>query len=58
MVIAGLPTQAARTDEARGLIHWGFDAWDSQPLFARGQHRCRDTGAAGQRKPGCIAGTT
>lgn len=37
MVIAGLPTQAARTDEARGFIRWGFDAWDSQPLFARGR---------------------
>ena len=36
LVIAGLPTQAARINEARSLMKWGFDAWQSKPLFARG----------------------
>jgi serine-type D-Ala-D-Ala carboxypeptidase (penicillin-binding protein 5/6) len=36
MVIAGLPTQEARLREARALINWGFDAWQSRPLFKAG----------------------
>ena len=36
LVIAGLPTQAARINEARSMMKWGFDAWQSKPLFARG----------------------
>ncbi len=35
LVIAGLPTQAARIDEARSMMKWGFDAWQAKPLFAR-----------------------
>lgn len=37
LVIAGLPTQAARINEARSLMKWGFDAWQAKPLFARGR---------------------
>jgi serine-type D-Ala-D-Ala carboxypeptidase (penicillin-binding protein 5/6) len=37
LVIAGLPTQAARINEARNIMQWGFDAWRSKPLFARGK---------------------
>jgi serine-type D-Ala-D-Ala carboxypeptidase (penicillin-binding protein 5/6) len=37
LVIAGLPTQAARISEARNMMQWGFDAWQSKPLFARGR---------------------
>ena len=37
MVIAGLPTQAARISEARDLMQWGFDAWEARPLFAKGR---------------------
>jgi serine-type D-Ala-D-Ala carboxypeptidase (penicillin-binding protein 5/6) len=36
MVIAGLPTETARLQEARALINWGFDAWQSRPLFKKG----------------------
>lgn len=37
LVIAGLPTQAARISEARNIMQWGFEAWQSKPLFARGR---------------------
>ena len=37
LVIAGLPSQAARINEARNMMKWGFDAWQSKPLFARGR---------------------
>lgn len=37
LVIAGLPTQAARINEARNMMNWGFEAWQSKPLFARGR---------------------
>jgi serine-type D-Ala-D-Ala carboxypeptidase (penicillin-binding protein 5/6) len=37
LVIAGLPTQAARINEARSLMQWGFDAWESKPLFSGGR---------------------
>ena len=37
LVIAGLPTQAARINEARNMMKWGFDAFQSKPLFARGR---------------------
>lgn len=37
MVVAGLPTQSARINEARNLMRWGFDAWQAKPLFARGR---------------------
>lgn len=36
MVLAGLPTQAARISEARKLMQWGFAAWDSKSLFKEG----------------------
>jgi serine-type D-Ala-D-Ala carboxypeptidase (penicillin-binding protein 5/6) len=35
MVIAGLESQQSRINEARAFMNWGFDAWDSRPLFAR-----------------------
>ena len=37
LVIAGLPTQAARIDEARNIMNWGFEAFQSKPLFIRGR---------------------
>lgn len=37
LVIAGLPTQAARIHEARNMMKWGFEAWQPKPLFARGR---------------------
>lgn len=37
MVIAGLPTLQARVAEARAMMNWGFDNWQEQPLFAKGQ---------------------
>jgi serine-type D-Ala-D-Ala carboxypeptidase (penicillin-binding protein 5/6) len=36
MVIAGLPSQEARLQEARAIINWGFDAWQSKPLYQAG----------------------
>lgn len=33
MVVAGLPTMQARTDEARALLNWGYDNWTSTQLF-------------------------
>jgi serine-type D-Ala-D-Ala carboxypeptidase (penicillin-binding protein 5/6) len=35
MVVAGLPTQAARMDESRAFMKWGFDAWVSRALFPK-----------------------
>lgn len=37
LVIAGLPSQTARISEARNMMQWGFNAWQSKPLFARGK---------------------
>lgn len=37
LVIAGLPTQAARIREARKIMQWGFKAWQSKPLFGLGR---------------------
>lgn len=37
LVIAGLPTQAARINEARNMMKWGFEAFQSKPLFSRGR---------------------
>jgi serine-type D-Ala-D-Ala carboxypeptidase (penicillin-binding protein 5/6) len=37
LVIAGLPTQAARINEARNMMNWGFEAFQSKPLFVRGR---------------------
>lgn len=34
MVIAAAPSESARAHAARGLIEWGFSAFDSRPLFA------------------------
>jgi D-alanyl-D-alanine carboxypeptidase (penicillin-binding protein 5/6) len=36
LVIAGLPTQEARLREARGLINWGFERWDSRAYYRAG----------------------
>lgn len=33
MVVAGLPSMAARADESRKLLHWGFTAWRAQQLY-------------------------
>lgn len=38
MVVAGSPTGRARNDAARSLIEWGFDAFDSHPLFHKGSY--------------------
>jgi serine-type D-Ala-D-Ala carboxypeptidase (penicillin-binding protein 5/6) len=35
MVIAGLPTQAARLTEARRFAQWGFEAWRDRYLYKR-----------------------
>jgi serine-type D-Ala-D-Ala carboxypeptidase (penicillin-binding protein 5/6) len=36
MVLAGLPTEAARLHQAREVINWGFDEWQSKLLFRKG----------------------
>jgi D-alanyl-D-alanine carboxypeptidase (penicillin-binding protein 5/6) len=36
IVIGGAPTEAARAQAARELLEWGFAAWDTRPLFAKG----------------------
>lgn len=41
MVIAGLPSMEARVQEARGLMHWGFENWQERPVFAAGQEVAR-----------------
>ena len=33
LVVAGLPSMAARTDESIRMMRWGFEAWRAQPLF-------------------------
>jgi serine-type D-Ala-D-Ala carboxypeptidase (penicillin-binding protein 5/6) len=33
MVVAGLPSATARTEESLKLLRWGFDAWQAQKLF-------------------------
>jgi serine-type D-Ala-D-Ala carboxypeptidase (penicillin-binding protein 5/6) len=33
MVVAGLPSATARTEESLKLLRWGFDAWQTQKLF-------------------------
>lgn len=37
LVVAGLPTMQSRVAEARAMMNWGFDNWQEQPLFAKGQ---------------------
>ncbi len=37
MVMAGLGSYNQRVDESVKFIDWGFRAWKSQPLFARGE---------------------
>jgi serine-type D-Ala-D-Ala carboxypeptidase (penicillin-binding protein 5/6) len=37
MVIAGLPSMAARLEEARDFMNWGFSAWKAVPLFKERQ---------------------
>jgi serine-type D-Ala-D-Ala carboxypeptidase (penicillin-binding protein 5/6) len=37
LVLAGLPSESVRREEARSLLSWGFEAWRAQRLFARGQ---------------------
>ena len=36
MVVAGLPSWNARVEESTRLINWGFNAWQSKPLFKGG----------------------
>jgi serine-type D-Ala-D-Ala carboxypeptidase (penicillin-binding protein 5/6) len=38
MVVAGLPSFNARIEEAVKFMQWGFNAWQSRPLFRQGQH--------------------
>jgi serine-type D-Ala-D-Ala carboxypeptidase (penicillin-binding protein 5/6) len=33
MVVAGLPSMAAREEESLKLLNWGFDEWRAQPLY-------------------------
>lgn len=33
MVVAGLSSMAARSQESLKLLNWGFDAWRAQPLY-------------------------
>lgn len=33
MVVAGLPSLAARAEESLKLLNWGFDEWRAQPLY-------------------------
>ena len=37
LVVGGAPSNAARARAARGLIQWGFSAFDRAPLFSRGE---------------------
>jgi D-alanyl-D-alanine carboxypeptidase (penicillin-binding protein 5/6) len=37
MVVAGLPSWNARVQESARLMSWGFNAWQSKPLFKTGQ---------------------
>jgi len=34
MVMAGLPTYNSRIEESVKLMQWGFNAWQSKPLYA------------------------
>lgn len=34
MVVAGLPSFNSRIDESVKLVNWGFNAWQSKPLYA------------------------
>lgn len=36
MVIAGAKSEDQRMQASRALLEWGFAAWDSRPLFAKG----------------------
>ena len=36
IVIGGAKSEAERTAASRALLEWGFSAWQSRPLFARG----------------------
>ncbi len=36
MVVAGLPSFAARISESRKLMAWGFSAWESKPVYKPG----------------------
>jgi serine-type D-Ala-D-Ala carboxypeptidase (penicillin-binding protein 5/6) len=38
MVIAGLTGYNQRIDESVKFMNWGFRAWRTQPLFAKGRH--------------------
>lgn len=37
MVVAGFDKPDIRRDQSRAFIEWGFAAWDSRPLFGKGQ---------------------
>ena len=36
MVVAGLDSYGARISESRDIMEWGFNAWDTMPLFQEG----------------------
>ena len=36
VVVAGLPSWDARVEESTRLMSWGFNAWESKPLFKAG----------------------
>ncbi|MCJ8189836.1 D-alanyl-D-alanine carboxypeptidase family protein [Sphingomicrobium aestuariivivum] len=37
MVVAGLDSYGGRVSESVKLMEWGFNAWDTMPLFAEGE---------------------
>jgi D-alanyl-D-alanine carboxypeptidase (penicillin-binding protein 5/6) len=37
MVVAGLPSWNARVNESTRLMNWGFQSWQTKPLFKSGQ---------------------
>ena len=41
MVLAGVPTPAARARAARALLEWGFAAWQARPVFPAGAEIAR-----------------
>lgn len=37
MVVSGLDSMAARREQSIALVNWGFRAWQSKPLYRKGQ---------------------
>ena len=52
MVVAGLDSFNQRIEESVRLMEWGFNAWQSKPLFKAGADGRQRQGPAGQRQRG------